>query len=193
MKSKIIAVQEELLMKSEWEFFLKSSVVRVAVLSKHQLTLELSQEAHNKYKYNNFHAIHGVPSGIYPNRYDVYLFAPQNYEEAQQFSIKNPHVKVIVITTPEIELKSEDAGNFSVKTWQYVSNLINEMRGKKPKEEKEKPKASISNKVPIYDRPIPDQKIRRWSEPEPEVTPDEGSIMDDSFSQGEQDDQPRVY
>lgn len=191
MKSKIIAVQEELLQKSEWEFFLKPSAVRVVVLSRRQLTFEMANEIHNKFQYSNFFAVHGVPSGIYPNKYDLYLFAPQNYTEAQQFAIKNPHIKIIVISTPELELKFEDTGNFSVKTWQYISTYINDIRGIKPKELKVPKVKSAPTEAPVdtANRPDPVVEIRRWSEPEPD---NEGSIVDE-LPPDESDQPERTY
>jgi hypothetical protein len=171
MKSKIIAVQEELLQKSEWEFFLRSSVIKVVVLSKRQMTFELSNEMHNKFQYSNFYAVHAIPSGYYPTKYDLYLFAPQNFTEAQNFSIKNPKLRVVVLSTPEVQLNIEEAGNFSVRTWQYIPTYIAEIKGVPLKELKEKLKKdglSTQNK----NTTIPDQKIRRWSDPKPEPEPE---------------------
>jgi hypothetical protein len=193
MKSKIIAVQEELLQKSEWEMFLKSSAVRVAILSRRQLTLELSNEMHNRFQYSNFHAVHGVPSGVYPNKYDLYLFAPENFQEAKDFSIRNSRLKVVVVSTPDLELKYEDAGNFSVRTWQYISSYIAELRGIKPKEVKQKitPSPNVvreAYKIGV----IPEVKIRRWSEPEVEENTD-GSIIDEIEPSDQRDEPPREY
>jgi hypothetical protein len=137
MKSKIIAIQEELLQNAEWERFLKTSLVKVVVLSKRTASYEALRELENKFKsYSNFHSINFVPSGHYSKKYDVYVFAPQNYEEAKSFSILNPQGLVVVFSTPALELNFESEDNFMVRTWQYIETYINNLRETKPKVKK---------------------------------------------------------
>jgi hypothetical protein len=135
-KPKNILVQEELLQGNEYHTYLVSSKMKIIVSVRQQPTYDLLKSLDNRFKtFSNFCQFHFSVSGNYPPRYDIYLFASQNYEEAKRFAINNPDVKVIVIVSIVDVIEFETQDNFYVRTWQWFCDYMKQLY---PKPEKKK-------------------------------------------------------